>query len=248
MNRRNGTLVGNSLRVGTIAVIVGLTLPVYAHAPTVAILSPTTGNTIFAESTDFPLTVPVSFRVNHYEPGANPPATEKDVRDVSEVKVSIARTAPSNLAYADIAVLDHPWKTGSGVGCNPANPASVTSCGTTGNTQGDATVSWSATGFGTYSVKVTAKHASATGQDEETGIVIAEEIVSVEWPAPPAIANAYINANYKKSSATQRGCIIKKITERDHLRLYGERPGPYNEVAIETDVELFRGAAYCPTK
>jgi len=248
MNRRNGTFVGKSLRVGTIAAIVGLTLPVYAHAPTVTILSPTTGNTIFAESTDFPLTVPVSFRVNHYEPGANPPNTEKDMRDVSEVKVSIARTAPSNLAYADIAVLDHPWKTGSSVGCNPANPASVTSCGTTGNTQGDATVSWPATGFGTYSVKVTAKHASATGQDEETGIVIAEEIVSVEWPAPPAIANAYINANYKKSSATQRGCIIKKITERDHLRLYGERPGPYNEIAIQTDVELFRGAAYCPTK
>jgi hypothetical protein len=248
MNRRNATFVSKSLRAGTLAVIVGLTFPVYANAPTVTILSPTTGNTIFAGPTDFPLTVPVSFRVNHYDAGANPPATEKDMRDVGEVKVSIARTAPSNLAYADIAVLDHPWKNGSSVGCNPANPASVTSCGVTGNTQGNATVSWSATGFGTYSVKVTAKHASTTGQDEETGIVIAEEIVSVEWPAPPAIANAYINANYRRVSATQRGCIIKKITERDHLRLYGERPGPYNNTAIQTDVELFRGDSYCPTK
>jgi hypothetical protein len=248
MDRRNETFASNSLRAGIVAVIVGFTLPVYAHAPTVTILSPTTGNTIFATPAEFPVTVPVSFHVNHYEPGANPPATEKDMRDVSEVKISIARTAPSNVAYADIAVLDHPWKTGSSVGCNPANPASVTSCGTTGNTEGAATVSWSATGFGTYSVKVTAKHASGTGQDEETGVVIAEVIVNVEWPAPPAIANAYINANYKKLAATQRGCIIRKITERDHSRLYGERPGPYNDIAIQTDVELFRGNTYCPAK
>jgi hypothetical protein len=228
------------------AVIVGLTLPAYANAPTVTILSPTTGNTIYAVPANFPITVPVSFRVVHYDAGANPPHTEKNMRDVSEVKVSVSQTAPGNVAYADIADLDHLWQNGSTVGCNPANPANVTSCGTTGNTQGDATVNWNISGFGTYSVKVTAKHASDIGQDEETGIVIAEEIVNVEWPAPPAIANAYINANYRGNSATQRGCIIKKITERDHLRLYGERPGPYNNIAIQTDVELFR--ADCPAK
>ena len=222
MKCRNGKGASHRLRVGMIATIVGLSLPAYANAPTVTILSPVTGNTIFAVPADFPIIVPVSFRVTHVDPGNNPPATAKDMRDVSQVKVSISQTAPSSVAYADIAVLDHPWKNGSSVGCNPANPAAVTSCG------------------------VTAKHASDVGQDEETGIVIAEEVVNVEWPAPPAIANAYINANYKKLAATQRGCIIRKITERDHLRLYNERPGPYNNIAIQTDVELFR--ANCPTK
>ena len=246
MKCRNGKGASHRLRVGMIATIVGLSLPAYANAPTVTILSPVTGNTIFAVPADFPIIVPVSFRVTHVDPGNNPPATAKDMRDVSQVKVSISQTAPSSVAYADIAVLDHPWKNGSSVGCNPANPAAVTSCGVTGTTQGDATVSWSANGFGTYSVKVTAKHASDVGQDEETGIVIAEEVVNVEWPAPPANANAYINANYKKLAATQRGCIIRKITERDHLRLYNERPWPYNNIAIQTDVELFR--ASCPAK
>ena len=246
MKCMNGKGARQRLRVGMIAAIVGLSLPAYASAPTVTILSPATGNTIFAVPADFPITVPVSFRVTHYDAGANPPATEKNLRDVSEVKVSISQTAPGSVAYADIAVLDHPWQNGSSVGCNPANPSAVTSCGVTGNTQGDATVSWSANGFGTYSVKVTAQHASAVGQDEETGIVIAEEVVNVEWPAPAAIANAYINANYTRTAATQRGCIVRKITERDHLRLYNERPGPYNTIAIQTDVELFR--ANCPTK
>jgi hypothetical protein len=148
------------------AVIVGLTLPAYANAPTVTILSPTTGNTIYAVPANFPITVPVSFRVVHYDAGANPPHTEKNMRDVSEVKVSVSQTAPGNVAYADIADLDHLWQNGSTVGCNPANPANVTSCGTTGNTQGDATVNWNISGFGTYSVKVTAKHASDIGQDE----------------------------------------------------------------------------------
>ena len=168
------------------------------------------------------------------------------MRDVSEVRIAAQQTAPAPGAYADVAVLDHPWQNGSVVGCNPANPTSVTSCGVTGNTQGDATVSWNVAAFGTYSVKVTAKHASAVGQDEETGIVVAEEIVNVEWPAPPAVANAYLNATYKGVKSTLRGCIIKQITERDHLRLYGERPGPYNDIAIQTDVELFRSACAAP--
>ena len=65
MKCRNGKGASHRLRVGMIATIVGLSLPAYANAPTVTILSPVTGNTIFAVPADFPIIVPVSFRVTH---------------------------------------------------------------------------------------------------------------------------------------------------------------------------------------
>jgi hypothetical protein len=69
--------------------------------------------------------------------------------------------------------------------------------------------------------------------------------LSVEYPAPPAIANAYINSTstLKNLFGKKRGCIINEIAQRHgQQEAYGAKPGPYNEALVQSDV-LFFGAS-----
>lgn len=102
---------------------------------------------------------------------------------------------------------------------------------------------WSVGAAGAYTLELTATH----GNDDGTDTVSVEYIlqtVSVEYPAPPAIANAYINANpdLKKLQAKRRGCIISQIAQKHgQLEYYGPKPGPYDEGLIESDVNSLLG-------
>jgi len=95
---------------------------------------------------------------------------------------------------------------------------------------------WAVPHAGSYTVTVSAKHQNDLGEDEE---VATFQLVAVEYPAPPAIANAFINAtpSLKSLNAKKRGCIISQIAQRaQDPNNYGPRPGPYNTPAIQSDV------------
>lgn len=102
---------------------------------------------------------------------------------------------------------------------------------------------WSVTEPGSYTLELTARHGGDTGSDT----IVVEyllQLVSVEYIAPPAIANAYINANptLKKLQAKRRGCIISKIaTMHGQDEAFGPKPGPYNEPLIRSTVDSLLG-------
>lgn len=124
--------------------------------------------------------------------------------------------------------------------------AATTSCvvSATG-TRGDVVVPWTITQAGEYVIFVKARHQSVDGSDSET---IDVQLLSAEYPAPPAVANAYIKS--QKSAvgwtAKQRGCVISLIAQHHGQgEKYGPKPGPYDQEAIEDDVDLYFAGGVC---
>lgn len=73
--------------------------------------------------------------------------------------------------------------------------------------------------------------------------------LSAEYPAPPAVANAYINAGAGGLQLTgkQRGCVISKIAEQHgKFQYYGAKDGPYDTPLIHSAVGNF--ATVCPAR
>ncbi|MDH4583803.1 hypothetical protein E8F20_18270 [Pseudomonas sp. BN415] len=107
---------------------------------------------------------------------------------------------------------------------------------------------WSVPGPGTYSLVATATH----GRDDGFESAIVEFLMlAVEFPAPPAVANTYINGipDYKSASGKKRGCVISKIAE-NHAKdsKYGPKGGPYSEPMITADVDEYYANGACPAK
>ncbi len=113
----------------------------------------------------------------------------------------------------------------------------------TSTQQASLTVPWTVGGVGDYTIVLTATYRGETGVDTEV-VTVAQ--LSAEFPAPPSVANAYINsgADGLKLSGKQRGCVISKIAER-HAKespyYYGPKGGPYVEDLIKGDVRTFAG-------
>lgn len=102
---------------------------------------------------------------------------------------------------------------------------------------------WNVASVGEYTIVVSGKHKSETGEDME---VVQVSQLSAEYPAPPAVANAYINTKPRTwLTSTQRGCIIKQVAEQHgQYAAYGPKGGPYNVPLIQSAVESF--ASGCP--
>ncbi|MDT4840645.1 hypothetical protein FQZ97_744730 [compost metagenome] len=107
---------------------------------------------------------------------------------------------------------------------------------------------WSVPKPGSYNLVVTAAHGN---DDGTTSTVVEFLMLAVEYPAPPAVANAYINGtpDYKSASGKKRGCVISKIAE-NHAKdsKYGPKGGPYNEPAITADVNDYYSNGTCPAR
>lgn len=107
---------------------------------------------------------------------------------------------------------------------------------------------WNVAKPGSYSLVVTAYH----GKDDGTESAVVQFLaLDVEHPAPPAVANAYINETpaYKSASGKKRGCVISKIAE-NHAKesKYGNKGGPYLQAGIVADVDELYGNGTCPLK
>jgi len=205
-----------------------LAFPAMADNPTVNILAPT--GTVFVGA--FPYTTNLTVQVSH-PAGA---LSDLNVFDVKVSQVSPVSTPPTSILLA--GPLGNPFP---GNVCSPSQMViakGVTSCGVS---SGIATVSvsWTISGPGTYMVEVSLKHQSAVGDDAETVVF---NLIAAEYPAPPAIANAYINANAraKKASPTVRGCVIAQIAQNHgQTQKYDPAPGPYNDDLVQSDVRTY---------
>jgi hypothetical protein len=189
---------------------------VKADTPTIDITSPTAGGgTIFVPS--FPYNTSISFNINHNE-----------LKELNVLKVLVNGVS---IVGADIG---DPFNTSNG--CKVPNLTTVASaCSTNSLDQASVTVPWTVPGPGNYTITVSVKHQGTTGDDEET---VAVALLAVEYPAPPAVANAYIKSTYAKLTAGRRGCVISAIAiEHGQNERYGPKGGPYNESLIRSDVD-----------
>jgi hypothetical protein len=122
--------------------------------------------------------------------------------------------------------------------CKSPNLTSVTiTCSTNGSDEATFGIPWTVPAPGTHTITVSIKHQNDIGEDEET---VTFSLIAVEYPAPPAIANAYINRTFPKSAAKVRGCVISQIAEKHaHDSAYGPKGGPYDSALVEADVLSF---------
>jgi len=192
---------------------------VSADEPVLNILQPT--GIVYLPG--FPAVVPVGFQVNH----------APSIKDVNVLKVHV-----DGVSILNVDDVGAPFKHAGAPSCAPIlSNGSFTACTLDSETQARVGLNWTVPAPGSYSFVVSLKHQSATGDDEE---IVQFLTLTAEYPAPPAVANAYMNANNPPKSKV-RGCVISAIAEL-HAKdsAYGPKGGPYNEAVIRTDVDAFR--------
>jgi hypothetical protein len=208
---------------------VALGVPAKADAPTMTIVSPT--GTIFVTGPG--AVVPLMLTAQH-----NPLSvlTQFDVQ-VDGVSIIGGQLNPFTGGVTPNL-------------CTAALSAVSTSCATNGLDQAAVTVNWTVqTVPSSYTLFVKSRHQSVTGTDEEEVLV---QVLDVEYPAPPAVANAFINSQSsairKQFSSAVRGCVISQIAElHAKQEAYGPKGGPYDVPHIQSDVRAFSGSCGGPT-
>ena len=122
--------------------------------------------------------------------------------------------------------------------CKYPNMSVTSSCNTNGLDQAVIAVPWTVSAPGSYVVTASVKHQGLEGEVTET---VTFALVAVEYPAPPAIANAYISQTYgARGSARVRGCVINQIaTYHAQFERYGPKGGPYDNPRVYADVTAF---------
>jgi hypothetical protein len=202
-------------------------VPAIANSPEVNITSPLSGGgVIYAAS--FPYVVPITFTVSHDNLNAT-----KDL-DVLVDGQSILSSVIGN-AYQNGA-------------CTAEAALKLNACSANANNiDAGGTKNWSVPQAGTYLIQVRIAHGGSVGSDEES--VEALEIpVEVEYTAPPALANAFLNSgnasvSKKQLTAGLRGCVIKLIAAEHSKNInswgWGLKPGPYNVNAVQTAANAY---------
>ena len=192
-----------------------------ADTPTVTINSPT--GTIYVAS--FPYAASLNVTVSH---------TGEELRNLHVLNMFVDGVSLFGGAVGD------PFDTSNN--CKNPNLTTVTtSCSTNASDTATFSVPWSVPGPGSYVVTLSIKHTNEIGADEET---VTFNLLAIEYPAPPSIANAYINKTFgAKASAKIRGCVINRIAE-NHAKFesYGPKGGPYNKSFVEADTLAFWGS------
>jgi hypothetical protein len=210
-----------------LAAALGIASSATADAPVVNIS--TLGGTIF--SATYPFVQPISFTVTHTE------VKNLNVLDVKVNDVSI---------FSGGTAIGNPF---SGPGnTNECGPQmilpNISTCNVSDPANASATARWTVSAPGTYTVAVSLKHRNDIGEDEEEVLV---QTLSIEHPAPPAVANAFINSSssLKAAYGKKRSCIINEIAKlHGQQESYGPKPGPYNAALIQQDVVAF--GTTCP--
>lgn len=200
-----------------------------AHAPDVTIVEPSGTHTV----NGFPTPVTVKLKLSHINPNN---ASNCQLDSIQNLTVS-ARHADDD---------DHV------VILPPVDPA-LSDDPTLPFCTAYYSFTWQVPKAGSYDLLVSTRHGGCpdcSASDTETDIEFF--MLSVEYPAPPAVANAYINStpHYKSAPGKKRGCIISKIAEK-HAKMsddlffgYGPKGGPYDEDTIMLDVDNYYLGGY----
>jgi hypothetical protein len=191
-----------------------------ADAPTMTILSPT--GTIFVSGSGS--IVPIMMTVGHDQ-----------LKNLTQFDVKVD----------DVSLIGgqlNPFTSGATPNqCTTDLIAVSAACSTNGSDLANVTVNWTVLEVpATYALFIKSRHTSVDGIDEEEVIV---QLLDIQYPAPPAVANGYIKTTYGKAlGAKVRGCIISQIANKHAmLSSYGPKGGPYVVTDINNDVELFYG-------
>ena len=186
---------------------------VKADTPVINITSPT--GTVFVSS--FPYATTISLSIHHVS-----------LSNLNVLEVTVDGNSLTG-------IIGNPFD-GSNQ-CRPVAFVGGTTCNTSSTDDATVTVPWSVPAPGTYSVGVRIRHQGSEGIDEED---VTFSLVAVEYPAPPAIANGYINSVYKGISAKKRGCVISLIANNHaHDSKYGPKGGPYDNDLVKADVDTY---------
>jgi hypothetical protein len=210
--------------------LVAITATVYGStAPTVTITSPITGETIYGT---FPYTLPLTFEITHEDQG--------DLNSVQDLTITAQKAGDATAT----TILDGAKPFAGNNTCVSPYPAGILGCSVNADgTIGTLVVNWQVPSAGTYTFTVSAKH-GREGDSDAIEVIFDLQTVSIEYPAPPAIANAYINSLSstikKQFTAGVRGCVISDIAQNHgQLEAYGPKPGPYNVAKVQADVKIF---------
>ena len=210
--RRNAPARCSSLFAFILAV--GFSQLAYADAPSLTINSPS--GTVYVAS--FPTLQQLNVTLSHNQ------LKSLNVLELFVNGVSLTGT------------IGNPFDSANG--CKYPNMAVTSYCETNGLDRATITVPWTVAGPGSYVVTASVRHQGLEGEVTET---VTFSLIAVEYPAPPAIANAYINQTYGgRASARVRGCVINQIaTYHAQFERYGPKGGPYDNGLIYADVTAF---------
>ena len=204
----------HALSILTFIAAMAVTQLAYADAPTLTINSPT--GTVYVAS--FPTLQQLNVTLSHND------LSSLNVLELFVNGVSLTGT------------IGNPFDSSNN--CKYPNMSVTSSCITNGLDQATFTVPWTVASPGTYVVTASVKHRGVEGDVTET---VTFALVAVEYPAPPAIANAFINQTYGgRGAAKVRGCVINQIaTYHAQFERYGPKGGPYDNALIYADVTAF---------
>jgi hypothetical protein len=188
---------------------------------TVDITDPTTGVTVYVPS--FPANVDIMFIITH-----NP------LKDVGVLNVEV----DSISIFSGGNAIGNPFDIDNMCSGQMVLP-NISFCSTNELDEGTVKAPWLVPEPGTYTITVSSKHTGvgeAVTDSEEADIQLS--LVNVEYPAPPAVANAYLNSLGIKIKGGVRGCIISAIANNHAwYSAYGPKGGPYNIPLIEGDAD-----------
>lgn len=223
--------------VGTVASALAISLSANAAAPIVEITDPTSASIIY--SPVFPFEQSISFNLSATTRKHGQLEVDAALKDVGVLHVQVDDVGIVNGGTA----IGNPFTSANA--CAAILTTSPNSCSTTDSDNASVSVPWTVTQPGSYTIAVSAKIQNAEGEDEEVVLVA---LATAEYPAPPAVANAFIKANPTVlTSKKQHGCVISKIAdEHAKYETFGPKGGPYNESLIQAYVVSF--ASTCPLK
>src|SRR5260370_21540015 len=155
------------------------------------------------------------------------------------VDVAGAQVGPVSTPCTLLTHIGNPFDQ-NGACSNQMTPVNQISACSVNTGVGSVSVMWQVPAAGTYSVQVTLKYKGADGIDLVSATF--ELLLSVEYPAPPAIANAFINANpaLKKAASTIRGCVVRQIAQLEsQTQNTIRRQAPTTYPLVQSDVTAF---------
>jgi hypothetical protein len=213
--------------VGLAAAAIG-----FANEPQITITSPS--GALYVNQ--FPYSAPITFSIYH-GPSTTSPSTTSELKNINVLQVSV--NGVPLVDFGSGGPLGNPFDNDNHCSSQMTVANGILNCSSSDANNATITVPWTISGPGSYVLLVSVKHKNEIGEGAETVQVY---VVTAGYPAPPSIANAYINSVslLKTGSPKVRGCVLNEIArENGQNNKYGPNGGPYNEALVRHDVGVF---------